>query len=135
VYIKALIEYNVVQVLVQIRGRRIQTTIRQQKLILDEPDEQRNIVNVSMVSVAPNFVVLAAGYVTAIFRTVDRAKCPWKHIEMLVMWKSSKKAAILILNAAVQLTAVSIKLSAARNDIFTYYCMILFNGIFFSVSR
>jgi hypothetical protein len=60
--------------------------------------------------------------------------CPWKHIEMLVMWKSSKKAAILILKAAVQLTAVPIKITARRNDIFTYYCRILFNSIFFSVS-
>jgi hypothetical protein len=56
-----------VQVLVQIRGRGIQTTIRQQTLLLDELDEQQNIVNVSMVTVAPNLVVLAAGYVTSIF--------------------------------------------------------------------
>jgi hypothetical protein len=56
-----------VQVLVQIRWRRIQTTIRQQTILIDEPDEQRNILNVSKVTVAPNLVVLAAGNVTGIF--------------------------------------------------------------------
>jgi hypothetical protein len=47
--------------LVQIRVRGIQTTVRQQTILLDEPDEKRNIVNVSVVTVAPNLVVLAAG--------------------------------------------------------------------------
>jgi len=59
----------------------------------------------------------------------------WKLIEMLATWKCSKMAENLILKVAVQLTEVSIQLTAARTDIlFTYYCMIRFNNISSSVS-
>ena len=51
------------------------------------------------------------------FHNVDRAMCPWKHIEMLVTWKCQKMAANGILKTAVQLTAVAIKLTAARTEI------------------
>jgi len=45
-------------------------------------------------------------------------------------------AEIWIVKAALQLTAVSIKLTATRTDIlFTYYNMMLFNNIFLSVSK
>jgi hypothetical protein len=69
---------------------------------------------------------------------------PLKHIEMLANWKCSKTAAKWILKPAVQLTAFSIKLTAARTEIlithysmilFTRYSMILFNSIFSSASR
>jgi len=60
---------------------------------------------------------------------------PRKYIEILDTWMCSKMAAKLILKAAVQLTAVSIKLTAARTDtLFTYCCMTLFSSIFSSVS-
>ena len=62
--------------------------------------------------------------------------CPWKHFEMLATWKCSKMAVKWLLNAAVQLTAVSIQLTAARTDVhFTYCCLILFNSIFFSAFK
>jgi len=45
-------------------------------------------------------------------------------------------AAKLILNAAIQSIAASVKLTAARTDVLsTYYFMILFNSIFSSVPR
>jgi len=46
--------------------------------------------------------------------------CPWKHIEMLATWKCSKMATEWILNAAVQITAVWIKLTAARQRSCSY---------------
>ena len=50
-------------------------------------------------------------------------------------WNSSKMAARLLMEVAVQLPEVSIQLTAARTDIlFTYWCVILLNSIFSSVS-
>jgi len=51
-----------------------------------------------------------------------------KHIEILTTWKCSKMAVICILKAAVQLTTVSIKLTAARTEI-------VYKGIFSSASK
>ena len=50
-----------------IRERGIQVRIDRQYLVSNEHTEQPSIIDVSMVTVAPIFVVLAAGYVTGIF--------------------------------------------------------------------
>ena len=47
--------------------RGIQFRIDRQYMISNEPTEQPSIIDVSMVTVAPKLVVLAAGYVTGIF--------------------------------------------------------------------
>jgi hypothetical protein len=49
------------------RERGIQARIHQQSLLSDQPKEQLSKIDVSMVTVAPILVVLAAGYVIGIF--------------------------------------------------------------------
>jgi hypothetical protein len=115
--------------------RWFQARINQQTLILDEPNEQPSTVDVSMVTVAPILVVLAAGYVTGVLYywssdvSMETVKC-WSRGSVR-KWRQN-----WILKSAVQLTAVSIKPTATHTDvIFTYYCMIVFNSTLFSVSR
>jgi hypothetical protein len=53
--------------LAQIRERGIQARIRQQYVFSKEHEEQPSATEVSMLTVAPILVVLAAGYVIGIF--------------------------------------------------------------------
>ena len=53
-----------------IRERGIQDRILQQYLISKELKEEQSIIDVSMSTVAPNMVVLAAGYVMGIILLV-----------------------------------------------------------------
>jgi hypothetical protein len=64
---KPLIQFNFLHRLAQLRERGIQARIFQQYVPSKEPEEQPSTVDVSMVTVAPLLVVLAAGYVTGIF--------------------------------------------------------------------
>jgi hypothetical protein len=66
-YIKLWIWNNSFYRLAQIRERGIQAKLRDEYTPLKEPEEQPSAIDVSMVTVAPIFVVLAAGYVTGIF--------------------------------------------------------------------
>jgi len=65
--IKPLILYNILHRLAQIRERGIQDRILKSAFISEEPKEQPSTIDVSMVTVAPILVVLAAGYVIGIF--------------------------------------------------------------------
>ena len=64
---KPLTQYNVLHRLAQIRETGIRARLRQQNVPSIEPEEQPSIIDVSMVTVAPILVVLAAGYVIGIF--------------------------------------------------------------------
>jgi hypothetical protein len=66
-YIKTLIYYNFLHRIAQIRERGIQARILQRYIVSKEPEEQQSTIDVSMVTVAPMLVVLAAGYIIGIF--------------------------------------------------------------------
>ena len=65
--IKPLTFYNLIHRLAQFRERGIQSRIIQRYIASKEPNEQPTTIDVSMVTVAPILVVLAAGYVIGIF--------------------------------------------------------------------
>jgi hypothetical protein len=67
IYPSKRIQYNLLHRLTQFLERGIQARIHQQYLRPKEPEVQPSAINVSMVTVAPILVVLAAGYVIAIF--------------------------------------------------------------------
>ena len=83
---------------------------------------------------APILAVLAAGYIMGIFvLLIER----YFHGNRLKCWprKSVRNGGEWIFKLEVQLLEVTIQLTAARPDIiFIYYCMILLNSIFCSVS-
>jgi hypothetical protein len=58
---------NFLHRLAQMRERGIQARIRQQYIPSKGTKEQPSTIDVSMVTVAPIFVVLAAGYIRGIF--------------------------------------------------------------------
>jgi len=60
-------KYKFLHRFAQIRERGIQKRIVKQFALLKEPQEQPSAIDVSMVTVAPIFIVLAAGYVIGIF--------------------------------------------------------------------
>ena len=64
---KSFIFQNFLHRLAQIRESGIQDRIFQQHHISNEPTEQPSITDVSLVTVAPLLVILAAGYVIGIF--------------------------------------------------------------------
>jgi hypothetical protein len=64
---KPLTHYNILHRLAQIRETGIRARIRQHGEPSIEPEEQPSTIDVSMVTVAPILVVLAAGYVIGIF--------------------------------------------------------------------
>jgi hypothetical protein len=66
-HINSLIQNNFLRSLAQIRERGIQSRLYQKRVSSKEPREQPSIMDVSMVTVAPILVVLAAGYATGIF--------------------------------------------------------------------
>ena len=68
-----------------IRERGVQDRIFQQYVISKEPTEQQPTIDVSMVTVAPILVVLAAGYVIGIFVLVIE-RCV--HGNILKYWQS-----------------------------------------------
>jgi hypothetical protein len=65
--ITPLIQNNFLNRLAQIQETGIQARIRQQYMLSKEPEEPPSTIDVSMLTVASIFVVLAAGYVVAIF--------------------------------------------------------------------
>jgi len=62
-----MVWYNFLHRLAQIRERGIQDRILKQYFFSEEPEEQTSTIDVSMVTVTPILVVLAAGYVIGIF--------------------------------------------------------------------
>jgi hypothetical protein len=66
-HIKSLMRNNFLRRLAQIRERGIQSKLYQELLSPYEPEEDTSAIDVSLVTVAPILVVLAAGYVTGIF--------------------------------------------------------------------
>jgi len=64
---KVLIQYNFLYRLAQLRERGIQDRILKQLTVSKEPEKQPSTIDVSMVTVKPIFVALAAGYVIGIF--------------------------------------------------------------------
>ena len=66
--IKSLMQNNFLRRLAQIRERGIWARVYHEYVSSQEPEEEvPSIIDVSMVTVAPIFVVLAAGYVIGIF--------------------------------------------------------------------
>ena len=63
----SIIQYNFLHRLAQIRERGIQDRILKHFTVSKEPEEQTSTIDVSMVTVTPILVVLAAGYVIGIF--------------------------------------------------------------------
>jgi hypothetical protein len=63
----SLIQVNFFRRLAQIRERGIQAKLYQEYVISKKPIDQPSTVDVSLVTVAPIFVVLAAGFVIGIF--------------------------------------------------------------------
>jgi hypothetical protein len=61
------IQYNFLNRLAQIRERGIQDRIHKQYVLPKEPGEEPSTIDISMVTIAPILVVLAAGYVIVIF--------------------------------------------------------------------
>ena len=66
-YVKSVIQYNFLYRIAQIWETGIQARILQQYLASKEPEEQLYAIDISMVTVAPILVVLAAGFVIGIF--------------------------------------------------------------------
>jgi hypothetical protein len=60
-------QYNFLHRLTQIRERGIQDRIFKPSFASKKPEEQPSTIDVSMVTVAPILVLLAAGYVIGIF--------------------------------------------------------------------
>ena len=65
--IKLLLQYNFLHRLAHMRERGIQDRIFKQFTVSKESEEQPSTIDVSMVTVTPILVVLAAGYVIGIF--------------------------------------------------------------------
>ena len=61
------IQYNFLHRLAQFRERGIQNRIAKQFVVSKEPEEQPSTIDVSMATIAPILVVLAAGYIIGIF--------------------------------------------------------------------
>jgi hypothetical protein len=66
-HIKSLIQYNFLFRLSQIRESGIQAKLYQEILSQKETKKQTSTIDVSLATVAPILVVLAAGYVTGVF--------------------------------------------------------------------
>ena len=62
-----MVWYNFLHRLAQIRERGIQDRILKHFTVSKEPEEQPSTIDVSLVTVTPNLVVLAARYVIGIF--------------------------------------------------------------------
>jgi hypothetical protein len=134
-YIKALIYNYSFCRLAQIRESGIQNKLLKESAPLKEPNEQPSIIDVSMVTVAPIFVVLAAGYVTAIFVLLIE-RCVHGHI--LKCWPRGivRRWRQLNIEGWCTKTTVWTKLTSQRtNIIFTYCYMTLFNITFSFASK
>jgi hypothetical protein len=65
--IESLIQNNFLRRFTQIRETGVWLRVRQEYRTSQEPEEEPSIIDVSMVTVAPILVILAAGYVIGIF--------------------------------------------------------------------
>ena len=65
--IESLIENNFLRRFAQIRERGVWARVHQEYVTSQESEEEPTIIDVSMVTVAPILVVLAAGYILGIF--------------------------------------------------------------------
>ena len=119
--------------LAQIWERGILDKIQKHYTVLKEP-KQPSTNDVSMVTVAPIFVVLAAGYILGIFVLLIE-RCV--HGNLLKCWpRGSEDGGIMNTEACCTFGSSPNSVQSCTHwDFFTYCCMILFNSIFSSVSR